>query len=727
MTRNRKIVAIVVAVLVVVGIAAVVVTRDSDSGDKETLIVPRKISRQTLSDVLTINGELQREELRKINSPVDGRVSSVFVDDGEEVNVGDSVFALDGRAAVAVPGDFSFYRSLDVGSDGPDVFQLEQILAESGFNPGPVDRLFTEQTRAALARWQLAHGYGGATPEPDEVISVSLQANSAGYDVGPENTVGITVGPTVTSSTGAVVDAQLASLVRPGIRPSAVGTPDKPVITVTGITPSRVSEGGELTVNFKSEPAPAASTTIDLTIGGEATGGDDAEEDDYAEFPDSFVFPKNKTTFSITRKTFVDDIKEPDETVEVALSDQFNDDANYTVGPISEATATIVANGTEVVPVLTISVENDVVVEGEGATFTIESNVELGSDLDINISAGGFSTPLEDYEEVDDEVTLTAGNTEVDVTLNAREDEIVERNEFAVIQIEPGSGYRVGDPASAAVTIDSEEIPEMNLIGGGRVTEGGSTSFSVVADQPVSAATSVNYQVSGSADAGSDYEALSGTVIMPAGARIVTVTIKTIDDDIIFQPSDMLVADWPARIGKVEVDEGEFVLQGAVVVTLTEPRFKIKLSVSATDRSKLEVGQEVTVDLEAGGQTGLDGVITQLDDNATVTEASGQSPAEESYEGVVEMKTEPKGVDGATASIDVILSKRDNVIAVPVAAVLESGGNQEVRVINDAGKISRVTVETGLVDDDFIEITKGLKGDELVIVSVDNEAVQESS
>jgi multidrug efflux pump subunit AcrA (membrane-fusion protein)/peptidoglycan hydrolase-like protein with peptidoglycan-binding domain len=717
MTRNRKIIAIIAAILVVLGVVAIVVTRDSGDSEAGTLIVPRKISRQTLADVLTINGELEREELRKINSPVDGRVSSVFVDDGEEVNVGDPVFALDGRTAVAVPGDFSFFRSLNVGSDGPDVFQLEQILAADGYSPGPVDRLFTEQTRSALTRWQLAHGYGGATPEPDETVNVSLQSSSAGYDVGKANTIGITIGPTAPASSEVITGARLAS------RTMAVGTPDKPIITVSGITPSRVEEGQQITVNFKSEPAPASSTTIDLGTGGDATGGAADDEDaDYAEFPDSFVFPAGKTTFSITRKIFVDEVVEPDEDLSVELSDQFGgDDNNYVVGPISEGTTTIVANGSEKVPVLTISSDNDVVAEGDSATFTIESDVELGSDLDINISSGGFATPLDDFEEIDDEVTLTAGNTEVDVTLNAREDQVVEADEFAAVAIEPGSGYIVGSPSSAGVTISSEEIPEMTLIGGGRVSEGGSITFTVVADQAVSAPTSINYQLGGTADSGEDYEALSGTVLMPQGARSVTVTLKTIDDDVLFQPSDMLVANWPARVGKVEVDEGEFVLQGAVVLTLTEPRFKVKLKVSATDRSKLEVGQEVTVDLDAAGQTGLEGVITQLDENATVTEASGGTPAEESYEGVVELRTEPKGVDGATASIDVTLSKRDNVIAVPVAAVLESGGKQEVRVINDAGKITRVTVETGLVDDDFIEITKGLKGDELVIVSVETE------
>jgi multidrug efflux pump subunit AcrA (membrane-fusion protein) len=109
-------------------------------------------------------------------------------------------------------------------------------------------------------------------------------------------------------------------------------------------------------------------------------------------------------------------------------------------------------------------------------------------------------------------------------------------------------------------------------------------------------------------------------------------------------------------------------------------------------------------------------VITQLDENATVAE-----DGTETYEGVVEVSEEPAGVDGASVSIDVTLDKRDNVLAVPVAAVLESGGAQEVRIVDDNGKIARREVTIGLIDDDFVEITDGLNGDELVIVSVESD------
>jgi hypothetical protein len=261
----------------------------------------------------------------------------------------------------------------------------------------------------------------------------------------------------------------------------------------------------------------------------------------------------------------------------------------------------------------------------------------------------------------------------------------------------------------------------MTLIGGGRVNEGGSIGFTIVADQPVDEATSINYQVSGNADPGKDYKALSGTAVMPAGASRVDVTVTTIDDDVLFQPSDMLVADWPARIGQVEVDEGEFVLQGAVVLTLTEPRFTVKLTVSASDRAQLELGQQVVVDLEAGGQDALSGIITELDENATVSEEG-----DESYEGVVEVTEEPKGVDGAAVSIDVTLSERPNVLAVPVAAVVAAGGKNEVRIVDDDGKLARREVEIGLVDDDFVEIVSGLEGDELVVVSVEAEGASDA-
>ena len=172
-------------------------TGDNDAVDEgQVEILTDTVSRQTLRDELTLNGELRRDELQTINSPFDGRVSQLGIDDGDEISAGQVILALDGRPAVASNGDFSFYRQLDVGSDGPDVLQLERILFEAGYDPGAIDRLYTEATRAALRNWQIDYGYGGATPEPEETVVISLTPSN-GYSVGDKDTQAILIGPSV--------------------------------------------------------------------------------------------------------------------------------------------------------------------------------------------------------------------------------------------------------------------------------------------------------------------------------------------------------------------------------------------------------------------------------------------------------------------------------------------------------------------------------------------------
>ena len=159
------------------------------------------VERRTLSDEITVRGEIRRDQLQRITANVDGQVSSVLVDDGDTINAGDVLYAIDGRAAVAVDGDFSFFRRLDVGSDGPDVLQLETILSESGYDVGTVDQLFTEETRSGLRDWQITRGYGGASPEPNENIIISLSSNTAGYSIGAQNTIAIELQPSVPDQT----------------------------------------------------------------------------------------------------------------------------------------------------------------------------------------------------------------------------------------------------------------------------------------------------------------------------------------------------------------------------------------------------------------------------------------------------------------------------------------------------------------------------------------------
>ncbi len=262
--------------------------------------------------------------------------------------------------------------------------------------------------------------------------------------------------------------------------------------------------------------------------------------------------------------------------------------------------------------------------------------------------------------------------------------------------------------------IEDDDQPELTLEGGGTVGEGGSIVVRIKASEPPSSDVSVDYSVSGTATMGSDYEVLTGTINLPAGRSHVDLVVTTIDDDVIFVPSDMIVAPWPARVGTVFVDEGQTVQLGQELLTLTEPDFTIKLFANPTDRSELEVGQVVTVDIEAGNQKS-DGFISQLDDVATIN-GSGA----ETYEGVVEISGDLVAVDGANVTIDVTLDERIDALVVPRAAVSQDGtGNDIVRVVDpDTLVVTPTRIVTGLQDGSFTEVVDGLTGGEVVIVDV---------
>ena len=201
----------------------------------------------------------------------------------------------------------------------------------------------------------------------------------------------------------------------------------------------------------------------------------------------------------------------------------------------------------------------------------------------------------------------------------------------------------------------------------------------------------------------------------------MTVVLRSIQKDVTFQPTDMIVAKWPTRIGQVFVKEGDPAPPGTPILSLTDPNFTVTLQASASDRTKLKVGQHCTVTL-VGGQNDEPGTISELDDNLTTLDASTPGGTPQSvYEGKIAVG-DLGAADGAAVTIKVVDQQETNVLTVPIAAVKQNGSGQDVvRVIDieHKGKVTDVPVQTGLTEGSYIEITKGLKGNETVIVEVD--------
>ena len=907
--------------------------------------IAETVTIRTLTDEITIRGELRRDELQSINSSTDGRISDIGVEAGEVVAEGDALFTVDGRQAVAVAGDFAFYRQLDVGSDGPDVLQLEAVLDGAGYDVGDVDGLYTEETRSGLSAWQADHGYGGTTAEVNEVVTVSLQGNPAGYTVGPVNAVSVRIGPAVRSTVG-LQGGQVAEVIaEAALVVDAVSAAEAPVPTVSLSTGAVVvEEGSPVVVTVTADVAPTADLEIPITVSGDVT-----VDDDYVGLDDTIVLPAGRLSVTVEVVTLLDDDREPYEDMKVAIGGGFeslagvasqtllvydleakvvdqekrraelldeiseaeedeqglgefdiraeiadvterraelldeiseaeeevdaeqaevtaletlqrlktdveqelmdkgiitmsqaieadltpteaqqlmtldvdldaaDDDleaedityaawrqafeafydtldaaleesselteardaleaesdaltvlrdeqarldylledaedrladsleakdasltvlreeqarmdylvratredlrvaqaGRYVLGAADDVTVSIDDPDVPDVPILVLRAESETIPESGMATFTIETTVELVEDLDVFYVVEGSATPDVDFNAPDGDITMGKGQERVTLSIPIRADDDVEADESVTVRltVDPNGAYRLSDRDRATIQIQSADLPELTLTGGGEVTEGGTVMVTILADQAPDTDTSVNYSVSGSAQAGIDYEVVTGTALLPAGQRSVDIPIRTIHDDVFFMPGDMVVADWPARVGSVEVEDGDLVQRGTPLFNLTDPGFTIKLFASPTDRSKLAEGQEVTVNLDAGDQE-VRGIITDLDDNATTTGGN------ETYEGVVETTESLVGVDGAVVTIDVVVQQSVDAVVVPIAAVLSDGGQDTVRVVTPEGVIERRAISTGMLDGAYVEVVSGVAPGEYVILEI---------
>ena len=190
---------------------------------------------------------------------------------------------------------------------------------------------------------------------------------------------------------------------------------------------------------------------------------------------------------------------------------------------------------------------------------------------------------------------------------------LVESDRTLTVSLAPSSGYVIGSPSSASVTITSQVVPTLTISANtSTLAQGGAASFTITADQAPVKNTSVNFAVQGTAEPGQNYVPLTGTALLKAGQTQVTVMLQSIQSNITFEPTDMIVGQWPTRVGEVYVKAGASVAPGEAILSLTEPNLTVTLQASAADRSELAVGQRCTVQI-AGENNSGPGTITELD------------------------------------------------------------------------------------------------------------------
>jgi len=281
--------------------------------------------------------------------------------------------------------------------------------------------------------------------------------------------------------------------------------------------------------------------TVNVTIGGTAGNGTD-----YDAIATTATFAAGSSTATIIVNPIDDAAVEPSETVIVSVAAG----NGYTLGSPNSATVTI---GDNDVPNISASIAATTPAAAEGGAtgqFTITLSGTSPTDVTVNFAVSGTAA-ANDYASLGTGVVIPAGQTSATLTVTPTNDTVFEGSETVIVTLASGTGYTLGTPANATVTIaDNDSAPSATIAATtANAAEGGATGqFTVTLSNASNSATTVNYTVNGTATSDSDYTALTGSVTIAAGSTNGTIAVTAVDDNV-FEGSETVVATLASGTG----------------------------------------------------------------------------------------------------------------------------------------------------------------------------------
>jgi HlyD family secretion protein len=244
-----------------------------------------------------------------------------------------------------------------------------------------------------------------------------------------------------------------------------------------------------------------------------------------------------------------------------------------------------------------------------------------------------------------------------------------------------------------------------------------------------------------------------------AATSMLERTNKDLGRTVVVAPMDGVVSLLSVKKGERVV--GNSMMAGTEMMRIADmSKLEIRVDVGENDIPKVKIGDSAVVEVDAYSNKKFKGVVTQIassSDNLVGTAATASTEVTnykvyisllpESYADLIDPEN-PRHFPfrpGMTASADIQTKRRNEVIAVPINAVTtrEKGGDivetnteskgaglqeenkntvskeleEVVFVVDSAGIVKRVVVNTGIQDFSYIEILNGLQEGEQIVVA----------
>jgi membrane fusion protein (multidrug efflux system) len=183
-----------------------------------------------------------------------------------------------------------------------------------------------------------------------------------------------------------------------------------------------------------------------------------------------------------------------------------------------------------------------------------------------------------------------------------------------------------------------------------------------------------------------------------------------------YQPGPVL-SPISGVVGKVNVEVGQTAAPGMPVATVASfaDRIRVRAAVSDADLPYVMAGSTADVSVSAIPDQVFSGRVTQI---SPMVDAASRSATVE----VTLSNSQRRLVPGMTASVKLVVERRERVVAVPLSALFSTDKTRAV-IIDGTTARSR-PIQTGLVGDELVEIVSGIQpGDK--VATVGKERVQD--
>jgi len=218
-----------------------------------------------------------------------------------------------------------------------------------------------------------------------------------------------------------------------------------------------------------------------------------------------------------------------------------------TVAGASGATDGVAGNEGDALPALSIGDLSVAEGNGDHAHFMFMVTLDKAADGPVTVAystANGTATAGSDYVATNGAVTFAAGETSKMVHVDIKGDVLAEGNETFTVSLSNSSDATIADGTAIGTIIDDDGVPVLPAlsIADLAVAEGNGEHahfmFTVALDKAPSGPVTVAYSTSnGTATAGSDYVASSGTVTFAAGETSKLVHVD-ISGDTVFEGNE---------------------------------------------------------------------------------------------------------------------------------------------------------------------------------------------